>query len=59
MPAKQAGEIFCVFVGEVHSCAVDGVDGDRCGDELSESIRPFRFEQEVVAGAPDDERRCG
>jgi len=31
--AQQWDELFCVFVGEVYSGAVDGVDGNRRGDE--------------------------
>jgi hypothetical protein len=42
----------------VHSGAVDRVDGNRCRDELGESMRPFGLEEEVVAGAPDDEGGC-
>jgi hypothetical protein len=57
--AQDWDELFCVFVGEVHSGAVDRVDGNSCRDEVGESMRPFGFEEEVVAGAPDDEGgRC-
>jgi hypothetical protein len=39
--AQQWDELFCVFVGEVHSGAVDRVDGNRRRDEVGESMRPF------------------
>ena len=45
--AQQRDELFCAFVGEVHSGAVDRVDGNRCRDEVGESTRPFGFEEET------------
>ena len=57
--AQQWDELFCVFVGEVHSSALDRVEGNCGGDEIGEPMRPFGSEQQVVAGAPDNEgRRC-
>jgi hypothetical protein len=43
--AQQWDELFCVFVGEAHSGAIDRVDGDRRRDEVGESMRPFGFEE--------------
>jgi hypothetical protein len=41
--AQKWDELFCVFVGEVHSGAVNRVDGNRRCDEVGEPMRPFGF----------------
>ena len=56
--AQQWDELFGVFVGKCIRPPSMVVDGNRGRDEVGEAMRPFGFEEEAVAGTPDDEGGC-